>query len=102
MSTDQYVFKPRPEVADWIDEHVDSWTTYCYDKIYMDQRKEYQNRFERIGFRILIILLGMILISFSVLSINIINYISLVTGGICTVVIGLTMLGLEVRNGRTV
>ena len=41
MSNSRYVFEPKSEVADWIDEHVDSWTVFCYDSIYRRQKKVY-------------------------------------------------------------
>jgi hypothetical protein len=100
VTTDIYTFRPKPEIADWIDEHIDSWTSFCYDNIYQQQRKNYQARFEKIGLRILIILLGMILLSFSLITINFINYLVIITGGICILLLGFTMLSLEVRNGR--
>lgn len=99
-NTTQYVFKPKDEVADWIDENVDSWTGFCYDAIYNRQRKNYQKRFERIGFRLFIILIGMILISFSYLTVNVFNYVTLISGGVAVIIFGFIMLSLEVRNGR--
>jgi len=100
MSEARYTFVPKPEVADWIDEHVDSWTSFCYESIYKKQRKEYQQRFERIGFRFFIVFMGMILISFSYATINVFNYLMLVTGGIAVIIFGFIMLGLEVSNGK--
>ena len=96
----QYVFKPRDEVADWIDENVESWTGFCYNAIYQKQRKAYQQRFEMIGIRIFIILIGMILVSFSYVSINIWNYLMLISGGVVVIIFGFIMLSLEIKNGR--
>jgi len=101
----QYVFKPRDEIADWIDENIldengNGWTGWCYDKIYNMQRKQYQHRIDKLGFRVLIVLMGMILVSFSYLVTNIWNYVLLVSGGMCIIVIGFIMVGLEVKNER--
>jgi len=96
----QYVFKPKDEVADWIDENIDSWTGFCYNAIYRCQRREYQKRFERLSFRFFIILIGMILISFSYITINVLNYLMLISGGITIIILGFIMLSLEVKYGR--
>lgn len=98
MSTDQYVFKPKSEVADWIDENIPSWTSFCYDNIYRMQRKNYQNRFERLGLRIFFILIGMILVAFSSMTLLILPFLFLITGGITIIIFGFIMLSLEVRN----
>jgi len=100
MPTDIYTFRPKPEVADWIDENINSWTNFCYDNIYLQQRKNYQERFERIGLRIFYILIGMIMISFIYLSTDIINYIFLLTGGIVIIIYGFFSLSIEVINGK--
>lgn len=101
MSTDIYTFRPKPEIADWIDENISSWTTFCYDNIYHMQRKQYQKRFENIGLRILVILLGMIFISFSYISLNnFINYLFIISGGLCIIIYGFISLSLEAKNGK--
>ena len=101
-NTTQYVFKPRDEVADYIDENIESWTGFCYDALYQKQRENYQKRFERIGFRMFVILIGMIVISLSYITISVYGYLVLVLGGISIVIFGFIMLSLEVRNGRRV
>lgn len=95
-----YDFVPKPEVADWIDKNIDSWTTFCYDNIYRMQRKQYQQRLEKISFRILIVLLGMVLLSFSYITINIFNYYMVLIGGSIMILIGFIMFVLEVYNGK--
>ena len=97
-----YTFRPRPEVADWIDENIDSWTSYCYDKIYRDQKKNYIDGYNRAVNRIAFVLIGMILVSltyaFPLLGVT---YIVFLITGITVIIIGSISFLLEVRpHGR--
>jgi len=97
----QYVFKPKPEICDWIDENIPSWTTHCYDSIYRLQKKDHHEYRKKIGIGIGTILFGMIFLSLSYLTVFLFLYLSLIAMGIFLVVIGFYNVGWEVRNGRT-
>ena len=97
---DKYTFMPRPEVADWIDENIKSWTGFCYDNIYRIQRKHYQQRFENIGFRIFIILVGMIIVSLSQFTSSLFIMSFFLCCGVVVFVFGFIALSMEVRNGK--
>jgi len=99
--SDQYVFKPKPEVADWIDENIDSWTGFCYENIAVKQRKQYIERLDKTAQRVFYVIIGMIIVSFSYLSVDIVNYMFLIAGGLSVIIYGLFSLGYEVvLNGR--
>lgn len=101
MGNDQYVFKPKPEVADWIDDNVDSWTSYCYDNIYRDQKKQYLGRINRIANIMAFCFIGMIILCLTLLpGIIMLMYIVFMVTGICFIVIGFLILLLEIRSNR--
>jgi len=96
----KYTFTPKPEICDWIDEHIKSWTGFCYDNVYRLQKREYQQRFERLFLRIFIIITGMIMVSLAPMSLFVIPFLLLIGGGTTIIGLGFVMLFLEVRNGR--
>ncbi|NIQ88074.1 MAG: hypothetical protein GWN93_02885 [Deltaproteobacteria bacterium] len=88
-------------MADWIDENVDSWTSYCYEKIYYDQKKQYVSDVNRIANIISFGFIGMILLSLTQLvGITVIVYIIFLTSGVCFVMMCFLVLLLELRSNH--
>jgi len=75
-------------------------TATLHDGMYMIMRRDYQRRFEHISMRLLVIILGMILVSFSSMSLFVVPFLFLFSGGTVIILLGFCMLFLEVRNGR--
>lgn len=100
MSNTRYVFDPRPEVADWIDENIKSWTSFCYDNIYRSQKKKFYQQVDNIGNKLSMILFGCIFIAISYIVNNLIPYLIFILVGIILILFGFSMILLEVRNGR--
>lgn len=97
----RYVFVPKPEVADWIDDNVDSWTSFCYENIYYKQRNDYFKKYEKISHRLFLILFGMICIALMYTSFNLFIYISFLILGVFNILLGFGSIiwGLR-KNGR--
>jgi len=94
----QYVFKPKSEIADWIDENIGSWTSFCYDNIYKLQKKNYIDNYNRQVNRIAFILIGCILVSLTyVFPLLGVTYIVFMLGGITFILIGFISFLLEAK-----
>lgn len=101
MGQENYVFRPKPEVADWIDDNIDSWTSYCYDNIYKDQKKQYVRDINRIANIMAFCFIGMIILCLTLLpGIIMLMYIIFMVTGISFIVMGFVILSLEYRSNH--
>jgi len=96
----RYVFDPRDEIADWIDENISSWTNFCYNSIYQVQKAGYLQRFKRLQYEIFLVLAGMIIVALSYTSVQVWVYLLCVVVGLLNILLGFSGLVWEVRNGR--
>jgi len=101
MGNTRYVFDPRPEVADWIDDNIESWTVFCYDSIYRVQKKQYVNNVNRLANIMAFCLIGMIILCLTLLpGIIMLMYIVFMVTGICFIIMGFLVFTLELRSNR--
>ena len=98
MGNPRYVFEPKIEVADWIDDNIDSWTVFCYDNVYRIQKKNFNDRLNRLANIFSFGLIGMILLCLCLLvNISVWVYLVLLLGGICMVMLCFLCFLLEVK-----
>jgi len=57
----QYLFKPNDEEANFIYQHIESWTDYCRNNLKRDMQNNRFNKFNQIGIYLLMIAIGIVL-----------------------------------------
>lgn len=100
QSITQYVFKPKPDIADWIDENISSWTQFCYDNIYHLQKKNHYDRFDKLSNKFAFVLFGCILLGLTYIIPNVASWLVFFCCGLSFLIIGFISIYWEVRNGR--
>jgi len=100
VSSKLYNCKLNPFEEDYLEDNKLGFSDFVHKAFYINMRKDYQYRLERIGIRILYILVGMVVLSFITLTSDIISYLIVFFTGFFCIVFGFISLGLEVRNGR--
>ena len=101
MSNTRYVFEPKPEIADWIDENIPSWTSFCYESIYRRQKNDHYTNFNRIASKLSWILIGCILLSLTYILPNSINWLIFFITGVAFICFGfLDLLLWRLKNGK--
>ena len=99
--SNRYVFDPRPEIADWIDDHIDSWTAFCYDNIYREQKRVHYERFDKLTNKFGMVLIGCILLSLTYIIPIHTTWLIFFGAGIIFLSLGFFGIYWEVKNGRS-
>lgn len=61
MEKRQLLFKPNIDEDDWLEQNKIQWSAFCHDALYKARNIKKQELLDRIGYRLLIILIGIAL-----------------------------------------
>lgn len=100
MVDNRYQVRVNPFEEDYLERNNLGISEFVHRSFYVAMKTDHKRRIESIGLRIILVLLGMLVLSFTYISYNWVNYLIIFGTGIFCILLGLVSLGLEVRYGK--
>jgi len=101
MVDNRYFFRINPFEEEYLEVNNLGFSEFVHRSFYMAMKNNHKRRIEGIGLRIILVMLGMLVLSFSYISFNWVNYLIIFGTGVFCILLGLVSLGLEVRYGKS-